>query len=208
MRIGATTIASFLLVAAIAAPLSHADDEKPVAETDVPKAVADAIHKKFPGAKASGWAKEEENKKVVFEAKVEVTTKGKDGKDVVRKVEVGLAEDGKILVEEEVVAQDTLPDTVKKAIAAGTHAKAKISRVERLIREEKADAATYEVLFTENDKSAEVTFDAAGKILEEEAGEDEKDEKKDGGMDEKGAGMDGKGGGMDDKPAGTPGMGA
>ena len=193
MRLHASALAAAVLFAALAIPAVRAgDDKKPCAEADVPKPAVDTLHKKFPTAKVTGWVKEEEDGKTFYAAKTEWSEKDKDGKETAHKVDVDVSAEGKILEEEEVVAAETLPAAVTKAIAASTHAKAKITRVERKIVGEKADAPIYEVLFTEDGKSAEVEFDASGKVLEEEADEhDEKDGKKDG--DKKDAGMDDKG---------------
>ena len=152
------------------------DDEKPVKEADVPKAAVDAVQKKYPGSKVTAWTREEENKVTTYEAKVEATSKGKDGKDTTRKVEVTLSVEGKILAEEEEIAQDALPDAVKKALAASKYAKAKVTHVARIVHEEKADDASYEVTVLLDGKKVDVTFDKAGKITEEEADEDAKPE--------------------------------
>ncbi len=155
-------------------------DEKPVAAADVPKPVADAVAKKYPKATVTKWTREEEKgkdekeKKVFYEASLEIKSKDKDGKETVRKVDVLLTEAGKIAEEEEVVAADTLPDAVKKAIEASKYAKAGVKRVERTVKDEDEKTATFEIVFDVDGKRWEVTFDASGKILEEEGPEGDK----------------------------------
>ena len=188
---------SLALSLSLAPSMRAEDNETPVKDADVPKAVVDAVAKKYPGSVVKAWAREEEDKKVAYEAKVELASKDPAGKETVRRLEAMLAEDGKILAEEEVVAADTLPAAVRKAIDASKYAKAAVKRVERKIIAEKADDAQFEVVFEADGKKHEVTFDAAGKILEEEDAE---------GSDEKDGGMEGKDGkdGKDGKPCAPP----
>ena len=167
-------IASLLFV--IPSVARAGDEEKPAKQDEVPKAVSDALVKKFPGAKPSGWEKEGEGKDAHWEAKVEITTKGKDGKETTRSLEVAISVEGKILEEEEIVAAESMPDAVKKAIADSKYAKATVKRVTRVTKEEKADEATYEVAFVMGEKTVEATFDKAGKLLEEEGAEEAKPE--------------------------------
>ena len=164
------------LLLAIPALARAEDDAKPVKEADVPKAVVDALQKKYPGAKVSSWATEEEDKKLTYEAKLEVAAKDKAGKDTTRKLEVTLSVEGKILAEEERISVDTLPDAVKKALADSKYGKGKVAHADRLIEEEKADEAKYELSIELDGKKYDVTFDKAGNIKEEEGAEDAKPE--------------------------------
>ena len=150
------------------------DDAKPVKEADVPKAVVDALQKKYPGAKVSSWATEEEDKKLTYEAKLQVAGKDKDGKDTTRKLEVSLSPDGKIVSEEERISADAVPDAVKKGLADSKYAKGTVKHWDRLVENEKADEPKYEVRVELDGKKVDVTLDKAGKILEEEEAEDEK----------------------------------
>jgi YD repeat-containing protein len=172
--------------------------EAPVKDADVPKAVAEAVAKKYPGSVVKSWAREEEDKHVAYEAKVEVTSKDKDGKASVRQVEAMVGEDGKILAEEEIVGADALPEIVRKAIEASKYAKATIGRIERIIVAEKAENTHFEIVFEADGKKHEVTFDAAGKVLEDEDAEE--GEEHEGGME----GKDGKEGGMEGKDCKPP----
>jgi hypothetical protein len=170
-----------LLVAALGslACLSAAAADKEVKAADVPKVVADAVAKQYPGGKVTRWTSDTKDGKTTYEAKVEITSKDKDKKDVVRTVEADVTAEGKVVAEEEDLKPDALPADVRKAIAGGKFAKAKITRAERMATGEKLEVVQYEVKFDVDGKTFEVTFDAAGKVLEEEGPEgDEGDEKK------------------------------
>ena len=167
----------FAVALLFAAPIvaRAGDDEKPVQDADVPKAAVDALQKKYAGAKVSAWVKEEEDKVTTYEAKFEVTTKDKDGKESTRKLEAILTAEGKILEEEETIAAAALPDAVKKGLADSKYAKAEVKHAVKLVKDEKADDPAYELSVVLDSKKVDLTLDKAGKILEEEG--DEADEK-------------------------------
>jgi hypothetical protein len=133
--------------------------ERKVKESDVPKAALDAVKKKYPTAKLTGFSKEEDDGKTHYEVTLE---------EGARRLDVDLSPEGKILVEEETIAQDALPAEVRKALAASRYAKWTVKRVERIVKEENAADPSYELLLTDADQGAEVVFDKAGKIVEEE----------------------------------------
>lgn len=143
----------------LAVPFAFAKEEK-LKDADVPKAVAEALAKKYPKAKVVGWEKEtDKEKKVLFEARIE------DGK---RKLDVGLNPDGKILAEEETIAADEAPAEVKKGLADSKYAKWTVKLTEKVITEENDKEPAYEYLLQDGDNRAEVVFDKTGKIKEEE----------------------------------------
>ena len=148
------------------------DDEKPVNEKDVPKAVVEALQKKYVGAKVTAWMSEEEDKALHYEAKIEVATRDKDGKESMRKMEVVLSSEGKILEEEEKISTEALPDSVKKGLADSKFAKGTVTHVARIVKNEKTDDPTYEIALVLDKQKVEVTFDKAGKVLEEEGAEE------------------------------------
>lgn len=201
------SLASLVLSLSLAAPrpARAGGTESACKEADVPKVVVEALAKKYPGSVVKSWAKEEEDKKVAYEAKVEIASKDKDGKEIFRKIDAVLSDDGKVLYEEELVVADALPAAVRIAIAASKYAKATVKSIERTILAEKADAATYEIAFELDGKKHEATFDATGKITEEEEA-DEADEKDDDGKDKKGEGHEGMNDAKPETPKTEPGM--
>lgn len=176
--------AAVFAAAAFAAPaLARAEDEgQEVKPADVPKAVVEAVAKRYPGGKVTHWESETEKGATFYAAQVEVASKDKDGKESVRKVEVALTAEGKFVAEEERIAADALPAEVKKAIAAGPYAKATIKGVERSAMGEKLDVLHFEVVFVLDGKVHEVTYDAAGKVLEDESDDDDDEKDEGGGM--------------------------
>ena len=101
--------------------------EKALKESEVPKPVIDAVKKKYPRAKLTGFAEETRKDKTTYEIQVE------DGK---RRIEIDLSLEGKILVEEEAIGEDALPKEVKKGLEASKYAKWKLKKAERLVREQ------------------------------------------------------------------------
>jgi hypothetical protein len=169
MRSSSLVLAGFVGLSLLGA-LARADKIK---EADVPKAVVEALQKKYPGAAVSQWEKEKEDGQDAFEAKLTVKSKAKDGTETERKLEVTLSPDGTLLSEEERIGKDALPDAVKKAIDGSKWAKWSIAKAERIVLGGKDSDPRFEVRFEQEKQRAEVTFDAAGKVIEEEDGEDE-----------------------------------
>jgi hypothetical protein len=153
-----------------AVSVSRADEEK-VALTDVPKAVMDSVMKKFPVATAVGASKETEDGKTTFE--VELKDKGKS-------VDVSLKPDGTILEIETEVAPKDLPAAVTAAVTA-KYPGSKIEKAESIVEfEDGKEEKSYEVVvMTAAKKSVEVKVSPAGKVLEDEDEDDEKEDKKD-----------------------------
>jgi hypothetical protein len=133
--------------------------ETPVKESEVPKAAIDAVKKKYPKAKLTGFAKLCEREKAVYEVQIE------DGK---RRIEINLSPEGKILEEEETIAADDLPKEVKKGLADSKYGRWKIKKVERTVREENEKEPSYEIILQDGESRFEVVFDKAGKITSEE----------------------------------------
>lgn len=163
----------FLFAALFAVPFRGASaEEKEVKAADVPKAVTDAVAKQYPGGKVTRWESDTKKDKTIYEAKVEITTKGADKKETVRHVDVALAADGTFLEEEENIDAAALPAAVKKAIADGKFAKAKVAGIEKSASGAKLETVKYEVKFELDGKTYEVTYDAKGTVLEEEGPEE------------------------------------
>jgi hypothetical protein len=133
--------------------------EEKVKESEVPKATIEAVHKKYPKAKLVGCSKEDEDGKTTYEVQIE---------DGARKIDIDLSAEGKILAEEEVIGADALPKEVKAGLAASKYAKWTLKRAEKIVKEEKADDPSYELVLADPEHRAEVVFDKAGKLLKEE----------------------------------------
>ena len=144
----------------------RADEEK-VPLKDLPKAVADAVKKKFPKAKVVSASKEIEDEKTLYEVTL------KDGE---QNVQVTATPEGKIVeIEKEIAAKD-LPKEVTEALDE-KYPKATIKKVEEVIATGK-DLAYEVLLVTKDKKTVEVKFDAKGKVLKVENKDDEKEEGK------------------------------
>ncbi len=130
----------------------RADEEK-VPLKDLPKAVADAVKKKFPKAKVVSASKEIEDKKTVYEVTI---------KDGAQNVQVTATPEGEITeVEKEIAAKD-LPKEVTEALDE-KYPKATIKKAEEVT---KGKELSYEVLLvTKDKKTVEVKFDPKGKVL-------------------------------------------
>ncbi|HVY61379.1 MAG TPA: PepSY-like domain-containing protein [Planctomycetota bacterium] len=143
----------------IATTLPALAGEQKVKESDVPRPAIEAVHKKYPQAKLTGFSKEEEDGKTTYEVKIE---------DGARRIDIDLSAEGKILAEEELIGADALPKEVKKGLAGSKYAKWTLERAEKIVKEEKADDPSYELLLTDDEHVAEVVFDKGGKIVNEE----------------------------------------
>lgn len=139
--------------------------EKDIPLDQMPKAVLDVVKAKFPGAKLTEAAKETEDGKTTYEVGLE--HKGQE-------YSVSLTAAGKITeIEREIEIQD-LPKAVSDAIK-NKYPKGEMEKAEEVTSD---GNTTYEVVVeVSDDKDVEVTVDASGKILKEEA-EDEDEEDK------------------------------
>ena len=150
---------SMLLAAVAAAAMTtggRADEEK-IAIDKLPKAVVEAVKKRFPKAEFTGAAKETDGDKVSYEVML------KDG-DL--KADLILTPDGKItVIEKQIVAKD-LPKAVAATLAE-KYPKATFKLVEEVIKVTDGQEALdfYEVLLVTGDKKeVEVKLSADGKI--------------------------------------------
>lgn len=145
--------------------------EEAVPLDKLPKAVTDAVKKRFPKAEVVEAAKETEKDKTEYEVSI---------KDGTTKIDVTLTPEGVItLIEREIAAKD-LPKAVIDALAE-KYPKATFTTVEELIKVTDGKEAfdLYEVLLvTADKKTVEVKLTAAGKITETEDKTDEKKEEK------------------------------
>jgi uncharacterized membrane protein YkoI len=159
------------LLAAVAAlvllPAAWADEEK-VPLDKLPKAVVEALKKRFPDAELVSAEKEDENGKTVYE--VAIKNKG-------QKSEVTVTPEGTLTeIENEIAAKD-LPKAVVATLDE-KYPKATLKLIEEVIhvREGKEKLEYYEFqLVTADKKKLEVTITPDGKINKTEDKSKEKD---------------------------------
>jgi len=153
-------VSNWLLVAGLGVFLlgsvARADEEK-VPLDKVPKAVMDAVKKKFPDAKITEASKEKEDGKTIYE----VAFTYKD-----YKYEVECEEDGTFVAIDKQIEAKELPKEVVKTLEE-KYPKATYKVIEEVTKKDKI--AYYEVeLVTADKKEVEVQVDPAGKVLKEE----------------------------------------
>jgi len=160
---GGVAIVMGLAVGAFAVGAEEEKEEK-IAVDALPPAVTKAIKDKFPKAGIAGAIKETEDGKMTYEVALLEDKK---------EFEVKADAEGKILEVEREIAVADLPAAVRDAVKK-KYPKAEIEEAEEVT---KGEIKTYEVIVeVEDDKERELSIDAAGKILEDEAGEDEDDD--------------------------------
>jgi hypothetical protein len=124
-------------------------------ESDLPRAVIDAVTQKYPGAKLSGFERTREFGRVGYEV---VVSSGKDRR------EVNVTDDGKITGEEIKISTLEIPQDVRDGLAASKFGGWKITGAEKLVRD---DGTFYELVISGKKRKAEVIFDGRGRIIEE-----------------------------------------
>jgi hypothetical protein len=176
MRHLARWLGGVLSFAVLAAGAALAKDEA-VKEADVPAAVKGALQKKYPGATYQRFRKEDDKGTVRYDVKL--THKAKktvDGKEVEteRLLEVELTAEGKILEEAERLKEP--PEPVTKALKGSKYAAMKMTKIERVVKNEDEKTLKFEVsLMNEDEDVYEVDVDASGKITREEESDDDDD---------------------------------
>jgi hypothetical protein len=152
----ATTAFLSLLVLAAEPPA----DEKVVKQADIPPAVLAAVDKKYPAAKKLSFAREGKGEKDAYE--VSISDRG-------RKIDIGLSPEGKILIEEHLIALEAVPPDVRKALAdSRKYNKWRVERSERVVTEENETAPVYELVVAKGNKRVQLVFDKDGKLTKEE----------------------------------------
>jgi uncharacterized membrane protein YkoI len=138
-----------------------AEDEEKVALDKVPLSVMKAVKDKFADAKIEGASKEEEDGKTIYE--IELIHDGHE-------IDVSVSAAGKILEIEKEIKTADLPKAVSDAVKA-KYPKGTIKQAEEVTAGEKK---SYEVVVRlADEKNVEVKLDSAGKILEDEAEDDD-----------------------------------
>lgn len=139
-------------------PAAARADETPIDRSAVPKAVLDAVARKFPRARQLRFAREVDKGVEAFE--VELV-------DGPRRVDVSLAMDGTLLVEEEVIKRSAVPDPVLRAFGAhATYGSWKLARAERIVKRGNTAQPTFELVVARGRKRVELLFDRDGRLLE------------------------------------------
>lgn len=151
-----TTLAAACMTAVLAAPVSAKETEIEIKEADVPGPVLVTVKRHYPNAKATKFELEEEDGQRLYEV-----TLHQGGKEL----EAKLTAQGELVEEEEVITEKDLPDPVRKSLAASRYAKAKIGKIERVVRKDKKAPPTFEIKVTDAGKTVELLYDAAGKLL-------------------------------------------
>lgn len=153
-----TNVSAMAMLAIFGIATQARGSEREIKRSDVPPAVLDAVQKKYGNARMVDFAQEDEEGKITYEVSL---------KDGVRKSDVLLAPDGKILVEEHRITMNELPKAVKDAFEASPFAHAKVHRVERVIRDEKDDNPAYELVVKQGGEKTEIVFDQNGKLTKQ-----------------------------------------
>lgn len=156
-----TTMWAAAVTVALVAAVGRAGEEK-VPLDKLPKAVADAVKKRFPKLEMKEATKEAtEDKKTVYEVTL---TRDK------KKIDVTLTPEGAIVMIEKEIDRKDLPKAVAEAIAAKyPDAAYKICEEIIPVKDGKEKLESYEILLETKDKKLiEVVVSPAGKITKTE----------------------------------------
>jgi hypothetical protein len=148
-----TRLASVIIALGCAQALPLAAAEQKIACKSLPAAAAEAFKAAYPKAVVKGCSKEDDNGKVAYEYSSE---EGKTHRDV------SYSEDGKLIVAEETVTLDSVPDAVRTALKA-KYPKGAVSRSEKITGE---GGVKYEFRVKNGSKRVEAVFDEQGKEIE------------------------------------------
>ena len=160
----AVGVVAGLVLFATVATADDKKDEKKITLDKAPRAVQDALKKRFPKAEVTGIEKETEDGKVVYD--IELKQEG-------RKYEMDVLENGTIIeIEKEIAAKD-LPEAVAKGIE-GKYPKSTLKEVmeKYQVKDGEEKLTEYEVtLETADKKTKEVTVSLDGKTIKGEGEE-------------------------------------
>lgn len=155
------------LAAAVALPhfiFAEEEEDKPVKFDELPAAVAKAIKKAAGDAKLDKIILGDEDGTPAYEA---IWKAGG------HQHEIAVANDGNVLSLEEIITLAEAPEAVRAAIVKKA-VENKVLEVEKVVEKGKTK---YEATIQKDKAKEEVSFDAAGKVLERENPDAEKDEK-------------------------------
>ena len=148
-----------LLAAVLTSSLAVQAKDQALKRSQVPKAVVDALHQKYPEAKTLGFQKEVENGKTQYEANLKLST---------GKVDVSFSPEGQVVSEESQIPLSAVPEAVKKGLAASHYSKWTVNKAEKVVANEDQQTPSYELDVQNGPKRAEVAFDTTGKLVNEE----------------------------------------
>ena len=152
-------------VLAVAFTSALAAKEVKLTKAQVPAPVLQTAAKTAPGAAMTGFAREQEKGKTVYE--VELREKGM-GTDLV------LSPEGKLLTEERTLAAlADLPAAVRSGFQGSPYGKAKVLKIEQVTNSETPNASTYELTVQQHGKRHELELTADGKLVHHPKGEAE-----------------------------------
>lgn len=148
-----------LLLLVVTATTTAAASEKRIKEAEVPRAVLDAVHQKFPDMKAVRFEQEVEEGKTRYEVKLE----GGKGS-----LELALSPDGKLLTKEKSITAEEIPESVKKGLQASKYAKWKIEKAEQVTDMANEKEPGVELTVSQGKQRHEVLFGFDGSIKNDE----------------------------------------
>lgn len=143
-----------LLIFAIMTATAAADEPQPLPLNQVPKAVRDAVMKKFPNAKPQSATQGTDDNKPYIDIVILVKT---------QKIWVTCDPDGTIRVIDREITIKDLPAPVAAALQK-KYPKATIRLVNEITE---GSAPSYDIALTLNRKKLVVTFEASGEFVEE-----------------------------------------
>jgi hypothetical protein len=134
--------------------------EQAIKKSEVPAPVLDAVARKYPHARLSGFSREAEQSKVTFEVQVVEGT---------RHIDIDVSPEGKILAEEETIPRADLPAAVRKALAESARYRGwTVQRVERVVTDENEAEPSFELQMAHGRQKSEIVFDKDGRLTHEE----------------------------------------
>jgi len=145
---------AFLLAAPLLATSVRAQEHS-IKRKDVPKVVLDAFQKSYPKAQIKGYAKEVEQKTVLYEVE---SVEGKVHRDIT------YLADGTLHTIEETLPFSDLPEPVQATVHK-EYPKGKVSLCEKLI---KGSTIQFELLLGSDGKEYEVVLNVDGSIAKVE----------------------------------------
>jgi hypothetical protein len=143
------------VVVSLFAPLAQSA-EKPVTPGDIPEAVQVGVKARYPDFTLEGASSEREDGRVLFELRLVSAD---------RKVSVEYVADGTFVEEEEALALDALPSSVKTALSEHYAGLTPVS----VVRSSANEKNVWEIMLTRRGRCVELSFDDAGLLVSRES---------------------------------------
>ena len=134
--------------------------ERKLTEKQMPAAVLAAFHKAYPAATIHGLSVEKEHGKAFYEV---------ESLDGTTRRDLSYLADGSVAEIEETIAAADLPAAVRAAVKS-KHPRGMVMKAEK---NTKGATLTYEILVLDGKNLREVVVNPAGKVLNEEAGDND-----------------------------------